>query len=353
MFKNPSASFENKFEKLVSSSKSILITAHRSQDDDSVASVLSTYNYLTKNYPTKTIEIVYSGIPISRYKTFNNYDRIRFVDDISSYIQDKDLLIFLDGSQYYRFTLYPENIGNFRGKTICIDHHSSPIDKFTLTLINTKSPSNAENIYHLFYKKQKTLDLKEIEVLLLGILGDTGNFLYIRPDQISTFGIVKRLIKEGNVNLQEFLSRYSSISIKTFEIISELVKNTKNVSENNWPPFTYAFIHRDWLEKGGFTDDQRNEASHLYMSNYLRLIEDHTWGFVLTPKPDGDFSFSLRSLPNSVNVRKIVEDMGIGGGHNRASGATFKAKSLGREVDVEYCLKQILEYLKNNQPCYT
>ena len=51
------------------------------------------------------------------------------------------------------------------------------------------------------------------------------------------------------------------------------------------------------MDKGGYTDSDVSEASHIYMSHYLRMIEDYPWGFVITPKLNGDCGISGRSLP--------------------------------------------------------
>ena len=347
MFKHASSKFTQKFIQLVEEANSIVITAHTSPDDDSVASVLGVYAYMKRIFPSKKTRIIYSGDKVRRYSVFKNYDLIEFVPDMTDHLGNADLLIMLDGSQYSRFTQKPEVLREFKGKTVCIDHHSSPIDKFTLTLVDPTSPSNAEIIYRCFFRD--SIEQKEIEIILLGILGDTGVFGYLKPNQLGTFDTAKRLLKHGGIEIQEFLSRYSTIQEKAFEIVRELIKNTKNTKVDGWPPHTFTFITREWFETGKYTDAETSEATHLYMTTFLRTLEGHGWGFVVSPETDGTCGISLRSLPGSVNVRDMMEKMQLGGGHDRAAGGTFKPSNPGERVKVEDCIAKVVKWMEKNQ----
>ena len=168
-FTVPTKNFTRKFLKMTETASRICITAHLSPDPDSIASILSTYYLLTKNHPTKSIKMVCAGEPINKFRMFKNYKKIEFVKDLAEYLDSFDLLILLDGSQYYRFTEIPEKIEKFNGKTICIDHHSSPIDKFDLSLVAPQISSCSEIIYLAFCKDSK-VDKPLAEIFLLGIL---------------------------------------------------------------------------------------------------------------------------------------------------------------------------------------
>jgi len=292
--------------------------------------------------------MIYAGNHVPRYDYFTNYAKVEQVTDFADHIDEADLLILLDGSQFSRFSKNPEALAHFAGKTICIDHHSSPIDRFSLALVDPSSPANAQNIYLALLSR---LDLPQhiLETLLLGILGDTGIFSYLRPDQLRTLDIAKKILKKANLEVQDFLSRYSTISPEVFAVIQELIKNTVNDDLAGWPSFTYSLISREWFESRGYSDEVRSDATHIFMSQYLRTITGHPWGFILTPKSDGNVSLSLRSLPGSISVRLIVENMGIGGGHDRAAGGTFKSAD-GSKVNPQDSLNQLLMWIENADP---
>lgn len=342
----PSPEFTSNFYELAYLSQNIVITAHESPDEDSIASVLSVYDILTTKYPDKKIRIIYSGKTVERLNSFKNYDKIEFVPDMSEYLEGVDLVIMLDGSQFGRFSKQPEKLKRVP-KTICIDHHSSPADEFTHSLICPTSSSCAEVVYHLLCA-DLVVSKELAELFMLGILGDTGNFTYLKPHQTETLSTAKKLLEIGKIEIQEFQSRYRTISQRSFAVIAELIKNTKYGKAKGWPNFQYTYIEREFKKENNYTDNEVSEASHIYMGSYLRTIDSYPWGFILTPKSNGDYSLSGRSLPGSVSVRDMFERMTLGGGHDRASGATFK--KIDKDITMQEGLKIVLTWIKANKP---
>src|SRR3972149_3444810 len=146
-YKKITSKFTHDFLEIIKNSKNICITAHLSPDEDSIASVLAMYSFLKSEFKNKNIRILYTGKRVENYDWLLNYKRIEFVKDIDEFIPKFDVLIMLDGSQYHRFTHFPESLDLFKGKKICIDHHSSPIDSFDLSLVVPSLPSCSEIIY--------------------------------------------------------------------------------------------------------------------------------------------------------------------------------------------------------------
>ncbi len=339
--------FREDFFKLTDGAKNICITAHISPDEDSVASLLAAYRILSDRYPNKSIRMIYGTERIPRYQSFQNFEKIEFVDELTDYLDIFDLLICLDGSQYHRFTAQPEKLKNFPGKKVCIDHHSSPIDEFDLMLIAPQISSTAEIIY-LTLGQDKEIDKPLAEVFLLGILGDTGNFTYLRPEQAEALVTAKKLVEAGQIEIADLQSRYRTISPRTLILIQELLKNTQFHQVVGWPDFQTSFINREFVEVNRFTDKDITEAGAVYIAFYIRAITGYSWGFVLTPRVNGQCKVSFRSLPGSVNVRELAEQMRIGGGHDRAAGGTFKEES--KALDPKECLSRVLDWVKQNRP---
>ena len=338
--------FREQFWGLIKSSEHIAITSHYSPDDDSIGSVLATYTILTEKFPNKNIRIIYTGEPSTRHKIFFNFEKIEWVDDVAHHISDSDLLIMLDASQYSRFSKNPDELAKV-SKTIMIDHHASTPDNATLAMVKPGMSSNSELLYHIF-NPNFILSKSLAEYFLLGILGDTGNFSYVKPEQTEVFKVAKKLVDTIGVSVDMFRSRYGGMSGKAFALIQELVRNTTLASIEGWPDFQYAFIERSVLEKNEYTDEDISAASHMYMGMYLTRMYGYAWGFVLTPRNDGSMRISSRSLPGSVNVRLFFEGLGVGSGHDRASGGAFKKETADREV--AECIAKTLEWMKNNKP---
>ena len=345
-FSQVSAEFADKFFELVDSVTNIAVTAHVSPDSDSIASVLSVYEILTTRNPQKNIRIIYSAEPQDHFCVFQNHEKIEFVQDNADHLDQTELLIMLDGGQYSRFSIYPEKLQRIP-YTVCIDHHSSPISDFSLSLVVPSSSSCAQLVYSALCG-DLTISPRLAEVFLLGILGDTGNFNYLKPTQTDTLMIAKKMIEIANVEIQEFQSRYQSIPKRAFELVKVLMKNTAFSSSPNWPDYQYSYIGKAVIDTGEFSDSEVSEACGIYLSHFLRTVTGFTWGFVITPRSSGECSISLRSLPRSVSVRDLMERMGLGGGHDRAAGGTFKKTA--KVVLVSKCLKQIRAWLNLHDP---
>jgi nanoRNase/pAp phosphatase (c-di-AMP/oligoRNAs hydrolase) len=339
--------FRESFFTLIESAQSIVITAHISPDDDSIASVLSTHAILTKKYPKKNIRVVYTGDIVERYNTFSSFSVIEFVDDISNHLAGVDTVVLLDVSKYSRVSNLPDMVSQVPTR-ICIDHHASPPAEFTLALIEPNYSSNAELLYMIFEAEQY-LDKNLSELFLLGILGDTGNLTFIDGTQTQVFSIVKKLVEVGNIRIDSFLSRYRTIPKRIMPLLQEFVKNTQYIDISGWPTMQYSFVGREFAQLGRYSDEDMSAASHIYMGQYLPRIEKQEWGVVFSPRNDGSVRMSSRSMSGSVNVRIFSESLGNGGGHDRASGASFKNED-NTPVEVNSCIQRVLEFMKNSKP---
>ncbi len=340
-------SFKENFFGLVEESNNVVVTAHVSPDDDSIASVLGMYGVLKVIFPNKNIRIIYSGQRVSRYSIFNNFDKIEWVDDIANHLGDADTLILLDVSKFSRASYIAEALPLIKN-TVCIDHHGSAPDKFTLSLIVPEYSSNSELIYKAL-GVEEYLNKELAEIFLLGILGDTGNLTFIDGHQTEVFTIVKKLVEVGNIRIDSFLSKYRTIPKQIMPLLKEFVRNTTYQEVLGWPPVQYSFVTREFSETNNFSDEDMSAASHIYMGQYLPRIENQPWGFVFSPRSDGGVRMSSRSMSGSVNVRIFSEELGVGGGHDRASGANFKNDDKS-PMRVEDCVETVLDFMKNNKP---
>lgn len=347
-FKSFSNTFSKAFFSLVSRAHNVVITTHFSPDDDAIGSSLALFHYLAPKYPHKIFKIVITGSPVSRYNSFVGSDLINYVDDLSLHLKSCDLLIALDGSQFSRFSHFPENISQKQFSSICIDHHGSPPDRFHLSLIDTSAPATASLIMKLINRQKYPPQLAEC--LLLGILGDTGTVNYLKPQQVYVLDQIKTLVLSIGLEIAEFKARYERYPIRIFELIQEYIHNT--VFYNCGPDLKvqYSFITADIKNKHQYTDNEVSEASHIYMAQYIRAIEGFNWGFVVTPR-NSECSLSFRSLPHSVSVRDLVERMGIGGGHDRAAGGSFKSIPSGVEPH-HYAIEQVKKWISSHQLNY-
>jgi len=335
--------FRESFYALVERADSIVITAHISPDDDAIASVLSLKTILNNKYPEKNIQCIYSGEPINRYANFVGYEAIVFVADMDHALVGTDLLIVCDVGTYARIGIKDtETLSHIKNK-VAIDHHASPPDAFDLSCIDSTYSSNSELIYDIF-SEDLELTKSLAELFLLGILGDTGNLVHISASQSAVFIKMKRLIEVADIRVDEFLSRFRTIPKKVIPLIQELVHNTVFVDATRWPPFQYAYITRSFFDAHQYSDEEISAAAHIYLSQYLPRVEGYGWGFVVTPRGDASCRMSSRSIPKSVNVRVLHEQLAIGGGHNRAAGGFIA------EDDPVHWIQQVQTWMETHEP---
>jgi bifunctional oligoribonuclease and PAP phosphatase NrnA len=341
-YKKPTKEFVVEFSALVKQANSIVITSHKSPDDDSIASVLALYYYLIKKQKISQdkVKMIISGDSSDRWLSLKYYKNIQYVSDISSELANIDLLIMLDGSGWARITNTVRFGDMFGGQVVCIDHHPNPEDTFFLHLIDKKAASTTDIIYRMFFDESKiTKDLAEI--ILLGIWGDTGGFRFVRPDKSYVLEVVAKIIRDGDIDLQTFLSKFQRIDYSILKLIGKLINNTKILKIVGWPDAQVSYLDRRILSNNDMNDI--SYAYHLYIDTYVRFVKEADWGFVVIPKSADHCGVSFRSLPGSVNVRLVAEGLN-GGGHDRASGGKVQ------EINVHKALQEIVKYLETNKP---
>lgn len=348
---NTLSQFKNSLFEFTDSAQNIIITSHMGPDDDSISSVLSLYFILHEKYPEKTIRIIYSSERNSRWSYFENFTVIEYVDEITTELDHCDLLIGLDADIYSRFSKSPERLKQLPCKKIVIDHHANPPDEFDLALIDPVTSSNSEILYSLFFADRPTIPPRIAEVILLGILGDTGNLRFINKDQISAFSVVSRLVLEGDIDIAYLESKYSTFSDTVFSLMQELMRSTEIKEVLGWPRFLCSVLSRSYIERHAVTDVDISAARNIFIATYGTRISGVGWSLVATSENDGDVKVSLRSLKDSINVRLLVQTMGIGGGHDRAAGARF-AQENATPLDARDAVTRIMSWMQNHSALY-
>lgn len=366
--------FLKKFNTIVQKVERIMITSHKSADDDSIASVISSYFYLTEKYPNKKIDILYQKDLPTRWKCIEGFEQIKPVDNIAEHPKHYDLLILVDVNAYTRVSDEVENMKLATHK-VAIDHHASEPDDFDEKLVDTNCTSCAEVIYNLFYNKKEEdfyktnehnfverrreekivldeyidtyksdLDEKKSRAILLGILGDTGSLNNIGSNKPNAAFLIGELLKTANISdIGGFKSGYMTYSKGIFELIQELVKNAEILNLSDFPAMMTSYIHESFLEK--YSSEDISAAAHIFVDSYPRgRITGVNWGIIFYPKTKDELKGSFRSQTGVVNVRKITETLEIGGGHDWASGSRF----IKPNASIDEFKNLVIEWLKTN-----
>ncbi len=311
------------FLERIEAEESILITSQKA-DEDGLASVLALYFILTQKYPHKNIKMVVMHYPNDRWAHLKNYQDIEFVEDARKYIADFPLVVFVDYSRYSYWNINRDFVFEKNVKTMCIDHHSSSHDDFDLSVVVTTATSTYELIYRIFCEDvSQMMNSHLAEILLVGILGDTGSLKHIGASKSYIYSIVQRLVSEHNIDVGSFISMWKQCTEREFKIVQEFIRNAKLERFPLWPLASSSFVTRKFVEAGRYTDIELDIASTFYVSNFSSLIVGSLWGFVIYPQSTRDLRIKIRSQSRKVSARAIMEHFRIGGGHSWSAGGVF------------------------------
>lgn len=324
--------FRNRFRDTVDDAENIVITSHKGPDDDSVGSVLA-MKFLLEDMG-HDCNAVYESNASDRWESFEGFDDLYFVNDIRKYVEKADVLIVLDANHIDRVIEEYEEV-DVTGEVICIDHHERVEGSFE-GYIDKERASTCDMLYELFFRN-RSMDDAIGEALLLGILGDTGNFRYISPDNTEVMVYASEIIEKCRIHVEEFKNRYNVTEIESFELYRKIIENSEIYDLDGVPRFICTYLDEEDVD--GYDDTFVSNASHMFVG-FTKGLEDVGWNFALSQRSNDLIAVSFRSIPGSVNVQKLAEGLGVGGGHENAAGGRFE------DVSAQEALSQILEYVK-------
>jgi phosphoesterase RecJ-like protein len=325
---------KNDLLNLIKDAQRIFITSHVSPDPDAICSVLLLANTLRENMPEKEVLICLEEQPAKDVSFLSGHEQIKF-ESLSALIEsfNPDLFIMLDANNFERISRAEgQKIKNYVSqnsiKTVIIDHHQAAGKDDVDLYINDDCPATVQNVYEICFSR---LNLKKPkgygDTTMLGILDDTGRFLYENPKHEQTLELVNSLIDEG-VSIEALWNHLNRYTEDQLEVISELIKNI--VVDSG---FTYSFLDDDfcshWLESKGEPAKLKG-AVDWFKDNFLRSVGDNTWGFVVYKDPsetEGEYSVSFRAINGTKDVSELARKLS-GGGHKAAAGGHVNASSI-------------------------
>jgi bifunctional oligoribonuclease and PAP phosphatase NrnA len=320
-------------------SKKILVTSHINCDQDGISSALSTRLILEKNFSKKEIVVNIESELQENISFLKGFSEI-LTENLFEYAKKfkPDFIIFTDSRWMDRFTENHEELKNLISeeniKTLHIDHHKSNKDLESDYIYNNHRTSCAEEVYHLFVNElELSIDKHIADIILTGMIFDTGVFSYTNHSFRETAEVVSDLVEKG-ANIEKILAHKNLYTKKDLDMITELNKNL--VLKDG---FCYSHISEEFLKTQNLSASEYKKAYHAWMDLFLRNIEGCPWGFVVRPSDktykEKTYEIIFRAQSESKNVREIAEQFD-GGGHDLASGGRVKADS------VEYAIEKIL-----------
>lgn len=277
----------------------IVIARHIGPDPDALASQIGLKEIIQNKFPKKRVLTV--GCPTARFRYLGNLDKFEEIENA--------LLIVTDTPDKRRVDI--ESFDGFK-ESIKIDHHPF-IEKFCdIEFIDEQASSASQMILELVEHTKLKLTNSAAEKLYIGIVADTGRFLF-KYTSPRTFDLVSKLIKKTKIDFTSLYENLYSRPLKEKIFLGYIYSNIQ-VTENG---FAYLKISNEILNKYGV-----DPATAGNMVNELNYIDEIiAWALFSEDNVNNNIRGTIRSRGPIINI--VATNYG-GGGHAMASGVKLE-----------------------------
>lgn len=286
----------------IKTANNILISAHIAPDGDAVGSSFGLALIIKEL--GKNVKVIKNDDYPSNLE-FIYRDDLYYNDEF----EDIDLFIAVDSADKQRIGESQEYFDKAKD-TAVIDHHITN-EGYSNNDIIYFSSSASEMVADIFINGGYKITKEAANYLYLGILTDTYRFQYDSADD-KTFEIAAKLFRLGAEKklIQEELFETLDPNLLFMQV--EVIKNAKRIGDK----IITAKITKELLDKYNL-DFAKTES----LVSLLKTIKGIEVSAIAKEENENESKFSFRSQ-KYVDVSKIATEFG-GGGHVRASGATY------------------------------
>lgn len=291
----------NKIMNEIDKYETVIIHRHVRPDPDAYGSQLGLKYYLQRKFPEKSIYAV--GQPESSLAFIGDLDRVK--DDM----YQNALVIVCDTANAPRIDDQRFNQGK---DLIKIDHHPATDQYGRINYVDTNASSTSEIIFDFIthFNDINIIDESVARVLYLGIVGDTGRFLFSNTTP-HTMKVASRLL-EFPFNHNEILNQLGEKDPKLMPFQGYILQNFQ-LSENH--QYCQIKITKDVLNRFQIAP---NEASQ-FVNTVADIKGLKIWMFGVD---EGD-QIRCRLRSKGITINDIANQFG-GGGHPNASGVSVE-----------------------------
>jgi bifunctional oligoribonuclease and PAP phosphatase NrnA len=318
----------------INKAKKILVNLHRGPDPDSFACAFALYYFLCSLGKDVTVVLTKTSDLSSQLSSMEESKLVKQVDygkfDFSKY----DLFITPDSGSWQQI-VDNEVVKIPEIPIIVIDHHASN-DKFgKINLVDSKAVSCAQIVYLLFKDWDYFIDTKMANLLMMGIVTDSGGFAFSNdPKILFVAGELIELGADKEKIINKFLRTKSYGVVKAF---GELINRMELDEEHK---FIWTAVSYDDYVKLRFP----TKSASIFATEFASVVEGTNFGIVMYEDDPNKLNIGLRSR-SAIDVSKLAEQLG-GGGHKKAAGGQIKGLSF--EKAVEKVLQTARKYAKEN-----
>ena len=293
-----------------------VVTSHINPDGDNIGSSLAMCGFL-EALDKEYIYLLDDAYPSSL--VFLNREGLRKTSDQAPSLEGYTV-IAQDSGSYERICMDKDLLETSRG-IICIDHHHTNGDYGFINYIDAKASSTCELVYNIItrYEDIKARPIIGPEIgtcLYAGLVTDTGNFQYSNTEP-SSFLMAADLIARGAKKQLVIENIYQKNSLAYYRILGECLNNLEIIDSK----ICIAIVTKEMLDKYGLEYGDIDA-----IIPYTRDIDGVELGIFIKQKEIDEIKVSLRSK-SYIDCTELAAAFD-GGGHVRASGCTFRNKSV-------------------------
>ena len=289
----------------IDKANTIGIAGHIRPDGDCTGSCMALYQYLTKEFPEKMIDVYFESLP-------KNFSFLQKTEEIKYSYDEKieyDLFIALDSSD-------KERLGD-AGKyfdaakdTICIDHHISNLNYADMNIVDPQASSTAEVLFGLM--EEEKIDINIATSLYLGIVHDSGVFKYSNTSR-KTMEIAGVLVEKGVEKTKLIDNTYFRKTYVQNQILGRVLLESILVLDGK---VIVSCVSKKMMNFYNATVEDLEG-----IVEQLRITEGVEAAIFVHELETMKYKVSMRSN-EIVDVSSIATTFG-GGGHVRAAGCTM------------------------------
>ena len=204
---------ERKLMELAEAAGNIAIVGHVRPDGDCVGSCLAVCNYITEQYPEKTVD-VYLETPPAKFSYLKQFERICSDPDTGN---QYDLCICLDSGDRERLGKNVVYL-NTAKTSICIDHHITNQGYAAANFVKADASATCEVLYDFLDEEKISRDVAEC--IYTGILHDTNVFKNSNTTQ-RTMHVAGAMMAKGIIPMDDKYSLWT-IGIPQKDYVNQL-----------------------------------------------------------------------------------------------------------------------------------
>jgi len=300
----------NTLSYIIKNSKKILLFTHSNPDGDAAGSV-----FAFKEYLESIGKIADAGCPDPLPEHLESLTNHTFIFPENIDFESYDTVIACDSVEH-GFHKFVSKLAE-KTVTVFIDHHPDITMKADVVIIDSDLSSTCEIIYEYFISQNIPITKNIATYLMIGILGDTGNFQHANTTS-RVMEISSDLLKKGASVSKIINATFANKKMSTLKLWGRAFEKARINPANGL--IATVLTEQDINECNASTEDIGQVAS------ILNTVPGTKFSLVLSQREDGIIKGSLRSEEyKGVDVSEIAHLFG-GGGHKLASGFEVHGK---------------------------